>query len=145
MNPDQQALLCERVGAATQPLEIRVCCPRGHFLAAVSIAAPRFLEPLPGLPPLTGDDLLLVVAEGRYHQRRSAVTAWYEGIVGDGPVLIPRPNPDFALSFTEHGEVVVLSCRRCPGWTPQPRNYQRIAAELATHALAGHREYRLAS
>jgi hypothetical protein len=123
VNPDELAALCERVANAETPTEtpeIRLCCPRGHFIAAVS----PYIEEADGRSTLG-----MARAEGRYQHWASA-----RG---------PRPNnPGWTLTTTPRGKSVTLSCRRCPRWT-LTRDYQRFAVELAVHALAGHREYRL--
>jgi len=146
VNPDELAALCQRIDAVNPPPEIRVCCPRGHFIAAVGIAAPKLSGPRLGFPTPAGDELLLIAADGRYHHYRSATGAWYQGITDmcSSPPKTPPKNSGFRQTFTPRGTVVTLSCRRCPRWT-LVRDYQRLAVELAVYALEGHREYRLCS
>ena len=76
MNPDELAALCQRVDAADPPPEIRLCCPRGHFIAAVSIIAPKIYGARQGMRPVADDDdLTIAPAHGHYHHYVSAVAA----------------------------------------------------------------------
>ena len=124
MNTDELAALCQRV-RDEQPPEIQVCCPHGHFIVAVAITG--------GSAPF--GPLMMWPALGRDHHLR----------VRRIPTGAPEPdvdNPDFTVTETPQGLAVALSCRRCPRWT-LVRDYQRLAAELAVYALAGHTEHRI--
>ena len=137
MNTDELTALCERI--RNKQLEIRLCCPRGHFIVAVAVGVVSF-----------GDELMLVMAPevGRHH-------SWSRRLIGDKPEL--AGNPGFTVNDDPHrpglsrparssshdpfGRTVTLSCRRCR--QKSVRDYQRLAVELVVYALAGHREHKL--
>lgn len=117
MNTDELAALCERVGDA-QP-EIRLYCPSGHFIAHVALSAADGKLSMRWLRP-------------RKELRRLASR---QQSVLYGAVLATADTTAKALLECGH--------RRC-GYRGMFNN-QRLAAELAVYALAGHRKHRLAS
>jgi hypothetical protein len=121
VNPDELAALWARVDAADPPPEIRLCCPRGHFLVAVALATLTTTRELLWVTP----------AKGRYH---SPAAATFKHLDEHPHLHIDNTGPN--------GSTVTFSCRRCPNWKPV-FGYQRLSVELAVYALAGHREYRL--
>jgi len=135
VNSGELAALIKRIGAE-QPGEVRLCCPRGHFIVTVAI-----VTIVPG--GLTAAiPLMLVAAVGRDHT------------FAKRPILIdPSPeqlaqldagNPNFVLGVGRNGNpTVTLSCRRCHHWNPV-YDYQRLAVHVAMSALAGHEEHRIA-
>lgn len=133
MNTEALAALCERV--RDHPAEIRVCCPHGHFIVAVWI----------GVNVSGGDPALLMwPAVGRDHHFRKRAGAI---IIDPTPAQLDQldaGNPNFIPTETRNGLAVAVSCPRCD-WKTPPRDYLRLAAELAVHALAGHAEHRLSS
>ncbi len=126
------AALCARV-AAEAP-EIQVCCPRGHFIVALWLG--------PGVGPI--GPLMMWPAVGRDHRIDKRAV-----LIDPTPVQLDQldaGNPGFTVAETPQGQglAVALSCPRCPRWKPV-HDYQRLAAELAAYALAGHQKHRLAS
>jgi hypothetical protein len=128
-----RATLCDRVRAELP--EIRLCCPRGHFLVAVTLSAA-----VVNSTPI----LAMVPAVGRHH-------AWSRRLVGDRPeragnrsFVVAAGPQRLGRSGDPLGRTVTLTCKRCPRWAPKPRDYQRLAAELAVPALAGHPDHRMA-
>ena len=124
-DPDMAAL-CWRIWR--EPQWIQVCCPRGHFIKAVRLWA------LP-LPP-GAEMIIMFPAMGRRH-----------GLTPLRPGQRPREGDDngFTMRGEGPGGTVTLSCRRCPRWKPAVRDHQRLAAELAFSALAGHQQHRISS
>jgi hypothetical protein len=121
VNPDELAALWGRVDAADPPLEIQLCCPRGHFIVAVALTTLTSTKELLWVTP----------AKGRHH---SPAAAGEEDFDDHPHVHLDNTGP--------HGSTVTLSCDRCPNWKPV-FGYQRLAIELAVYALAGNREHRL--
>jgi hypothetical protein len=121
MNTSELATLYERV--VNEHPEIRLHCPHGHFIVSLTL----------GVISMAGSKMpTMAPAVGRSHR-------WGRRLCGDRPESIG--NPDFVASREPRGMTVKLSCRRCGSWKPK-YDYQRLATELAVHALAGHREYR---
>lgn len=105
-----------------QSKEIRVCCPRGHFIVAVSLSPLRYEGEL---------WLMMLPAVGRDSRFTRRL-----GVEGIG-------NPEFEVVDDDAGRLhVQLACRKCRRYQPR-REYRRLAVELAAAALDGHTEHRL--
>jgi hypothetical protein len=138
-----EALTALRERIRNEPKQIRLCCPRGHFIITVELIV---------LPPEERasaewhaqavqqgwafddqDQFWIMHGVGRHHHRDERLIREKTEQIG---------NPDFTVKVTPRGLTATLTCRRCPHWV-LTRDHQRLAAELAVHALAGHREHRL--
>jgi hypothetical protein len=129
VNPAELAALYERITDAADDPEIRLSCPRGHFIAAIALVVAQTIARLPDGQNSWQNILGMSAARGRYHHH-------------DSPRRHPTPpNPRFTVTSTPRGKFATMTCDRCPGWT-LTRDYDRLATELAVYALAGHPEYR---
>jgi hypothetical protein len=106
--------------------EIRVLCPRGHFIANVQVVVPQ-------VDIMGGDNPAIFIAP-------RAV----DGLsLGDGQTLgdvYEGQNPQFRM-YTDHGHHVSIRCKRGKCRYKGTFNYDGLAVDLATSVLAGHAEH----
>jgi hypothetical protein len=108
-----------------QPREIRICCPRGHFIADVELVA-------------SGDDTatlvepILMLPSG---PSKAAALTHQSGAHGFWALLDPGRH-------AAGSKTVQLACTHSRCRYRGVFSYVRLAIELASAALAGDREYR---
>jgi hypothetical protein len=109
------------------PRQIRVLCPRGHFIANVLLGADDELthmrpQPSNRAPTLTFDEFAARLAGDFSADDRRAYHGWVD-------------------VYDAGGHRVRTQCRKC-GYSRR-LDARRLAVELAVYALAGHSEHRL--
>ena len=110
------------------PSEIRVLCPRGHFIANVQVTVPH-------QDILGGDNPAIFIAP----RAPEGLSFGHGQTLGD---VFDEQDPQFRM-YIGKGWRVAMQCKRAKcGWRGS-FDYDGLSFDLAREVIAGHAKYRL--